>query len=72
MVVSAPQVAQVGRPSVGEAQLEKKYVAQHFDFKYSSDLTKLTKEKTLEKLEKMCAAKLMTESRLAEIKKKLG
>ena len=72
MVVSTPQVAQVGKPFVGEPQLEKKYVAQHFDFKYSSDLTKLTKQKTLEKLEKMGAAKLMTESRLAEIKKKLG
>ncbi len=71
MVVSAPQVAPVGRPSV-EQQLEKKYVAQHFDFKYSSDLTKLTKQKTLEKLEKMYAAKLMTESRFAEIKKKFG
>jgi len=72
MVVSAPQVAQVGGPSVGEPQSEKKYLAQRFDFKYSSDLTKLTKQKTLEKLEKMFAAKLMTESRLAEIKKKLG
>ncbi len=72
MLVSAPQVApQVGVPSVGKPQSEKKYVAQHFDFKISSDLTKLTKKKTIEKLEKMCAAKLMTESRLAEIKKKL-
>jgi len=69
MVVSAPQVT---KPSVGKPQSEKQYTAQHFDFKYSSDLTKLTKQKTLEKLEKMCAAKLMTESRLAEIKKKLG
>jgi len=73
VLVSVPQVApQVGRPSVDQPQSEKKYVAQRFDFKYSSDLTKLTKEKTLEKLEKMCEAKLMTESRLAEIKKKLG
>jgi len=40
-------------------------------FKYSSELTKLTKKKIIEKLEKMCEAKLMTESRLAEIKKKL-
>jgi len=72
MVVSAPQISQVGRPSVGKPQSEKQYTAQHFDFKYSSDLTKLTKQKTLEKLEKMCAAKLMTESRLVEIKKKLG
>jgi len=72
MVVSAPQVAPVGRPSVGEPQSEKGYVAQHFDFKYSSELTKLTNQKIIEKLEKMCAAKLMTESRLAEIKKKLG
>ena len=74
VVVSAPQVAQiaqVGRPSIGKPQSEKKYVAQHFDFKYSSDLTNLTKQKTIERLEKMCAAKLMTESRLAEIKKKL-
>ena len=75
MVVSAPQVAQVapqvGRPSVGKPQSEKGYVAQHFDFKYSSELTKLTKQKIIEKLEKMCEAKLMTESRLAEIKKKL-
>ena len=72
MVVAAPQVApQVGRPSVGKPQSEKGYVAQHFDFKISSDLTKLTKQKTIEKLEKMCEAKLMTESRLAEIKKKL-
>ncbi len=75
IVTPAPQIAQiapqVGRPSVGQPQSEKKYVAQRFDFKYSSDLTKLSKEKTLEKLEKMCAAKLMTESRLAEIKKKL-
>jgi len=31
----------------------------------------MAKQKTLEKLEKMCAAKLMTESRLAEIKKKI-
>ena len=75
MVVSAPQVAQVapqvGRPSVGKPQSEKGYVAQHFDFKYSSELTKLTKQKIIEKLEKMCEAKLMTESRLEEIKKKL-
>ncbi len=75
MVASAPQVAQVapqvGIPSVGKPQSEKQYTAQHFDFKYSSELTKLTKQKTLEKLEKMCEAKLMTESRLAEIKKKL-
>lgn len=77
VVVSAPQVAQVaqiaqvGRPSIGKPQSEKKYVAQHFDFKYSSDLTNLTKQKTIERLEKMCASKLMTESRLAEIKKKL-
>jgi len=72
MVVSAPQISQVGGPSVGKPQSEKQYTAQHFDFKYSSDLTKLIKQKTLEKLEKMCAAKLMTESRLVEIKKKLG
>ncbi len=75
IVVSAPQVAQVaphvGKPSVGKPQSEKGYVAQHFDFKYSSELTKLTKQKIIEKLEKMCEAKLMTESRLAEIKKKL-
>ncbi|MFB5646234.1 MAG: hypothetical protein ACE5R3_06535 [Nitrosopumilaceae archaeon] len=78
MIVSAPQVAQVAqvapqvtRPSVGKPQSEKQYVAQRFDFKYSSELTKLTKNKTVEKLEKMCEAKLMTESRLAEIKKKL-
>ena len=77
LVASAPQVAQVaqvaqvGRPSVGKPQSEKQYVAQRFDFKYSSDLTKLTKQKTLERLEKMCASKLMTEARLAEIKKKL-
>ena len=70
-VVPAAQIAQVGRPSVGKPQSEKKYVAQHFDFKYSSDLTNLTKQKTIEKLEKMCAAKLMSESRLGEIKKKL-
>jgi len=75
MIVSAPQVAQVaphvGRPSGDKPQSEKGYVAQHFDFKYSSELTKLTKQKIIEKLEKMCEAKLMTESRLAEIKKKL-
>jgi hypothetical protein len=74
MVVSAPQVsqvAQVARPSVGKPQSETKYVAQHYDFKYSSELSKLVMEKTLEKLEKICAAKLMTESRLEEIKKKL-
>ncbi len=78
MIASTPQVAQVAqvapsvsRPSVGKPQSEKQYVAQRFDFKYSSELTKLTKKKTLEKLEKMCEAKLMTESRLAEIKKKL-
>jgi len=75
IVTPAPQIAQiapqVGRPSVGQPQSEKKYIAQRFDFKYSSDLTKLSKEKALEKLEKMCAAKLMTESRLVEIKKKL-
>jgi len=71
-VAQIAQMAQLSRPSVGQPQSEKKYVAQRFDFKYSSDLTKLSKEKTLEKLEKMCAAKLMTESRLVEIKKKLG
>jgi len=71
IIPQVAQIAQLSRPSVGQPQSEKKYVAQRFDFKYSSDLTKLTKEKTLEKLEKMCAAKLMTESRLAEIKKKL-
>ncbi len=70
-VVPVAQIAQVGRPSVGKPQSEKKYVAQHFDFKYSSDLTNLTKQKTIEKLEKMCAAKLLSESRLGEIKKKL-
>jgi len=70
-VAQIAQVAQLSRPSVGQPQSEKKYIAQRFDFKYSSDLTKLSKEKTLEKLEKMCAAKLMTESRLEEIKKKL-
>jgi len=72
MVVSAPQISQVSRSAAGKPQSEKQYTAQHFDFKYSSDLTKLTKQKTLEKLEKMYEAKLMTESRLAEIKKKLG
>jgi len=46
-------------------------VVQRFDFNYSNQLIDLIKQKTLEKLEKMCAAKLMTESRLAEIKKKL-
>ena len=71
MVVSAPQVSQVGLHPVGQPQSEKKYVVQHFDFNYSSQLIDLIKQKTLEKLEKMCAAKLMTESRLAEIKKKL-
>ena len=75
LVAPAPQAAQVaphvGMPSVGKPQSEKAYVAQHFDFKYSSELTKLTKQKTVERLEKMCEAKLMTESRLAEIKKKL-
>jgi hypothetical protein len=75
IVTAVPQIAQiapqVGRPSVGKPQSEKQYVSQRFDFKYSSDLTKLTKQKTLEKLEKICEAKLMTESRLAEIKKKL-
>lgn len=70
-VVQVQQVSQVARSPIGKPQSEKKYVAQHFDFKYSSDLTNLTKQKTIEKLEKMCAAKLMSESRLVEIKKKL-
>lgn len=75
LVASTPPasqvVPQVARPSVGKPQSEKRYVAQHFDFKYSSELAKLTKQKTIEKLEKMCETKLMTESRLSEIKKKL-
>jgi len=58
--------------SVSKPQSEKEYVSQIYDFRYTSNISDLVKEKAMEKLKTIRDSNLISDSKYSKLVKKLG